>query len=46
MLDREFEQYLQSRGGAATEKTKGHVLWAFTVCVIALPIVAYIIKIS
>lgn len=46
MLDREFEQYLENRGGAVVEKTKGQVLWAITIAIVAAPVIAYIIKLQ
>lgn len=44
MLDREFEQYLANRGGAVVEKARGHVLWAITIAIIAVPVIVYVIK--
>ncbi|MEG6616481.1 hypothetical protein V6C27_08630 [Peptococcaceae bacterium 1198_IL3148] len=45
MLDREYEQYLQSNSGSATvEKTKGHLLWLIVVSVMIVPAILYLVK--
>jgi hypothetical protein len=47
MLDREYEQHLQSSGSAVVNnKIRGHILWLIAASSIIVPAILYLNKLS